>query len=293
MLCLSSTVRTTSKSSWSTRSTVRSYAISVKPGKVLPGKKYPRVFHDKKLFQYTWYTRILNTTHAAPLIFLHHDEFSANRLKKLRKDIRTAALKFDPELKKDANAEPLPEPTLTVVRTGIFGAALRDFPDVNLEQVDVMINDLPGGYAVLSLPILDPPYLNAVLRAMDRSVPLRPPKTPEEIAKEIEEKNADPDQPGRRVKRQRKTLVPDLKVMGALIEGKVLLPDRMREVSKLPNLDTLRAQIVGLLSSPASQLAAVLSEASGGKLARTLEGFKKALEEGEGGAGAGADAPPS
>ena len=50
-------------------------------------------------------------------------------------------------------------------------------------------------------------------------------------------------------------------------------------VAKLPTLDTLRAQLVGLLSAPATQLAMVLSEASGGKLARTLEGLKKSLEE--------------
>jgi hypothetical protein len=37
--------------------------------------------------------------------------------------------------------------------------------------------------------------------------------------------------------------------------------------------------LVGLLSSPATQLAMTLSEASGGRLARTLEGLKKGLEE--------------
>jgi hypothetical protein len=42
-------------------------------------------------------------------------------------------------------------------------------------------------------------------------------------------------------------------------------------------LGMLQAQIVGLLSSPGMQLAAVLSEASGGKLARTLEGLKKSV----------------
>jgi ribosomal protein L10 len=71
-------------------------------------------------------------------------------------------------------------------------------------------------------------------------------------------------------------------VMGALIEGRVFGMEGVRDVSKLPTLDTLRAQIVGLLSSPAVQLAAVLSEASGGKLARTLEGLKKGLEENQG-----------
>ena len=60
-------------------------------------------------------------------------------------------------------------------------------------------------------------------------------------------------------------------------------------VADLSTLDALRAQIVGLLSAPAAQLAMVLSEASGGKLARTLEGFKKSLEPEE----QDGEAPPS
>ncbi|KAJ3998159.1 hypothetical protein F5050DRAFT_1872953 [Lentinula boryana] len=263
----------------SSKTTIRCYAVSLQPGRVLPGKKYPRVFHDKKLFQYNWYTRILNTTDRSPLIFLHRDDFSANRLKKLRRDIQVASQKF---IKKAGEAgEVIEVPTLTVVRSSIFGAALREFPNVSVEEVEKMIDGVAGGYAVLSLPVLDPPLLSAVLRAMDRSVPPRPEKTAEEITKELAEKNADPAQPGRRMKRQRAVPVPDLKVMGALLEGKVLLPARMQEVSKLPPLDTLRAQIVGLLTAPSAQLAAVLSQASGGQLARTLEGFKKALEDGE------------
>jgi ribosomal protein L10 len=94
-----------------------------------------------------------------------------------------------------------------------------------------------------------------------------------------EEKNADPATPGRRMKRQRVVLPPELKVAGALIDGTVFLPEQVRDMSKLPTLDTLRAQIVGLLSAPSSQLAGILSQASGGQLARTLEGFKKGLEE--------------
>ncbi|KAJ4485589.1 hypothetical protein J3R30DRAFT_3440645 [Lentinula aciculospora] len=261
------------------KTTTRFYAILLKPGRTLPGKKYPRVFHDKKLFQYNWYTRILNTTDRAPLIFLHRDDFSANRLKKLRRDIQAASQKF---LKKaEETGETIEAPTLTIVRSSIFGVALREYPNLNLKDVEKMVDGVRGGYAVLSLPVLDPPFLNAVLRAMDRSVPPRPQKTAEEIAKELAEKSADPAQPGRRMKRQRAVLIPDLKVMGALVEGKVLLPARMQEVSKLPTLDTLRAQIVGLLTAPSAQLAAVLNQASGGQLARTLEGFKKALEDGE------------
>ena len=260
----------------------RGYAISVKPPKPLQGKKTPRVFKDKKAFQYNWYSRILKTNTTSPLLLLHYNEFTAQRLKKLRSDIAAAAQKVQPTL-----ASPLPTsspalPTLTVVRTSIFGAALRDLPNINLAEVEKMVDNQSGGFAVLSLPSLHPPQLNAILRAMDRSVPPKPPKTAEEIKQALDEKNADPAQPGRRMKRVRQVRIPGLKLMGAIIENRVFLPRNVQDVSKLPTLDTLRAQIVGLLSAPASQLAAVLSEASGGKLARTLAGLQKGLEESEG-----------
>ncbi|KAF8240793.1 hypothetical protein L208DRAFT_1230673 [Tricholoma matsutake] len=271
-------------------SCTRGYAISVKPPKILPGKQLPRVFKDKKSFQYNWYMRILEDSSNGPLLFLNHKEFSAQRLVKLRQDILVST-RSKPSL---ASPTPVPvpqsEPSLTVIRTSIFGAALRDFPNINLEQVDQMLNGTAGNFAVLSLPKFDPPQLSAILRAMDRGVPMRSPKTPDEIKKELEEKTADPETPGRRVKRMRKILHPELKLVGALIEGHVFLPERVRDVSNFPTLDTLRAQIVGLLSAPATQLAGVLSQASGGRLARTLEGLRKGLEEDASGS-AGAEPP--
>jgi ribosomal protein L10 len=252
----------------------------VKLAKVLPGKHLPRVFKDKKAFQYNWYTKILSASTAAPLIFLHHNDFTVQRLIKLRKDIMIAS-RPTPSLASPTPSPftPQPLPSLTVIRTSIFGAALRDFPNVNLEEVDKLMDGTAGGFAVLSLPTFDPPQLSAILRALDRGVPPRKPKTPEEIKKELEEKNADPATPGRRVKRMRQVVQPELKLVGALIDGRVFFPEGVRDVSKLPTLDTLRAQIVGLLSTPATQLAGVLSEASGGRLARTLEGLRKGLEE--------------
>lgn len=93
------------------------------------------------------------------------------------------------------------------------------------------------------------------------------------------------------MKRIRQVMQPELKLVGALIDGRVFLPQGVRDVSKLPTLDTLRAQIVGLLSAPANQLAGVLSEASGGRLARALEGLRKGLEEDA--SGSNTDSPPS
>ncbi|KAL0951848.1 hypothetical protein HGRIS_008509 [Hohenbuehelia grisea] len=275
----------------------RSYAISVKPPKELPGKRLPRVFSGKKAFQYDWYAKILQTNTDSPLVFLQHNDFSAERLLKLRKDISAATKGPKLSLKSPEPTSTTPEPQshLTVIRSSIFGAVLRDQPGLDLAAVDKLFSDTKGGLAVLSLPTLDPPRLSAILRALDRGFPARPPKTAEEIKKELEEKNADPAMPGRRMKRQKPILHPELKVVGALIDGQVFLPDGVRDVSKLPTLETLRAQIIGLLSAPGNQLAAVLSEASGGKLARTLEGLRQSLEEANKPAAEGTDgaAPPS
>ena len=262
-------------------SSSRHYAISVKPTRQLPGRTKPRTFNGKKAFQYNWYTNVLNESNGGPLLFLNHADFSEQRLVKLRRDIAAAAnLMPRPSLSSPTPAPVAPpQPRLTVIRTAIFGAALRDYPNVSRAEVEKIFEGTSGNFAVLSMPSFDPPLLAAVLRAMEKSVPPRPPKTEEEIKRQLDAKNADPENPGRRMKRQRPILTPDLKVVGALIEGKVFLPERVKDVSKLPTLDTLRAQIVGLLSQPAMQIAALLSEAGGAKLARTLEGLKKSLED--------------
>jgi ribosomal protein L10 len=262
--------------------TARGYAISVQLPKAPKGNTKQRVFKDKKAFQFNWYTRILQTSTKAPVLILHHHDFTAKRLKELRADISTAFRKSSASLSSPRTSPPAfapsLEPTLTVVRTGIFGAALRELPNINLQDVERMINNQAGSFAVLAFPSFYPPQLTAVLRAMDRSVPPKRPKTEEELKQELEAKNADPAQPGKRMKRVRQIRIPELKLMGAILENRVFLPSGVKDISKLPTLDTLRAQVVGLLSSPASHFVAILSEASGGKLVRTLEGFKQSME---------------
>src|SRR6266581_642815 len=81
-----------------TPSKTRGYAISVKPSRPLPGRTTPRVFKEKKAFQYNWYTRILKSNTSSPLLILYHDDFTAQRLKKLRSDIAVASQKAQPSL---------------------------------------------------------------------------------------------------------------------------------------------------------------------------------------------------
>ncbi|KAJ3484510.1 hypothetical protein NLI96_g5597 [Meripilus lineatus] len=261
--------------------------ISVVPPVVYPKKTTPRIYSERKTYLYNQYTRLFQDSSSAPLIFLQHTDFSIPRLIQLRSDIATAARRHatpPPSLKTPSPgaAPPEPElPTLTIIRTSLFGVALRDFSPIDVKKSRDIANLVTGGLAVLRLPNLNPPQLQAIIKAMSRSVPPRKPKTPEEL--EQAKKDAEAAfVPGRRPKRQRPVPVPDLKVVGALIEGRVFKAEGVQDVAKLPSLDTLRAQVVGLLSAPATQLAMVLSEASGGKLARTLEGLKKGLEEGQG-----------
>jgi ribosomal protein L10 len=260
----------------------RSYALSVEPSRVYPRKPVPRPYSEKKTLRYNQYTRILEASTHTPLIFLQHTNFTAERFIRLRRDIVTASDRARASNATDGALHPashFASPTLTVIRTGIFGVALREFAAVPVEESSKLAGWLNGPLAVLSLPSLLPPQLHAILRAMDRAVPPKKPKTQEQLAKELEEKNADPVTPGRRIKRQRPVLAPELKVVGALIEGRIFSAVGLQTVATLPSLDTMRAQLVGLLGMPSMQLVRVLGDAGGGKLVRLLEGLKLSLEE--------------
>ena len=263
----------------------RSYSVSVKPPRVYEKKPSPRVYSEKKTFLYNQYLRLFESTVQSPLIFLQHNKFSVSRLIKLRKDIAQAASRHATSPPSLANPGPNPIqvtptlPTLSVIRTSLFGVALRDFAPIDAKTSEEIAQTVQGGLAVLSLPVFNPPQLQAILRALARSAPKLKPPTPEELKQAAALAAQDPPNPGRRVKRSRKVLEPELMLMGALIEGRVFKAEGVNEVAKLPTFGTLHAQIVGLLSTPGMQLAAVLSEASGGKLARTLEGLKKSLED--------------
>jgi len=265
----------------------RSYSVSVKQPRVYENKPSPRVYSEKKTFLYHQYLRLFESTAQSPLIFLQHNKFSVPRLIKVRKEIAQVASRHATPPPSLANPGPNPVhsttptlPTLSIIRTSLFGVALRDFAPIDAKTSEEIAQTVQGGLAVLSLPDLNPPQLRAVLRALERSAPRPKPPTAEELRQAAAREAQDPPNPGRRVKRSRTVHEPELALVGALIEGRVFKADGVNEVARLPTLGTLHAQIVGLLSSPGAQLAAVLSEASGGKLARTLEGLKKSLEEG-------------
>ncbi|MCS7060058.1 MAG: 50S ribosomal protein L10 [Anaerolineae bacterium] len=54
------------------------------------------------------------------------------------------------------------------------------------------------------------------------------------------------------------------KIVGGVLAGAALNAERVKELATMPSLDTLRAQLIGLLSAPASGLVSVLNAAIGG-----------------------------
>lgn len=66
-------------------------------------------------------------------------------------------------------------------------------------------------------------------------------------------------------------------VKGGMSDGQFLTSASVEAISQLPSQEVLRAQLLGILSRPASQLATLLSE-SGVRLARVLDSRKFQLE---------------
>jgi large subunit ribosomal protein L10 len=67
-------------------------------------------------------------------------------------------------------------------------------------------------------------------------------------------------------------------VKGGVTDGQFLSADGVEAISQLPNREVLRAQLLGLLSRPATQMASMLAE-SGVRLARLLDSRKSQLEQ--------------
>jgi len=57
-----------------------------------------------------------------------------------------------------------------ILQSSVFGAALRDFTSISKDAGQQIACLVQGGLAVLALPDMDPPQLNAVLRTLERTV---------------------------------------------------------------------------------------------------------------------------
>ncbi len=65
-----------------------------------------------------------------------------------------------------------------------------------------------------------------------------------------------------------------LKIIGGVLNGKVLSSKDIEALSKLPPLEELRAKILGIISTPATRVAGIL-QAPAGQLARVFSAYGK------------------
>jgi large subunit ribosomal protein L10 len=147
---------------------------------------------------------------------------------------------------------------LTIARTGLLGPAVHSAQPEGAR----LTQHLDGQTALVTVPTLSPKYISGVLSAID---------------KVIKKAQKDPGNDKTKVVKQ-----PAFTLVAGVLEGNRLFEaDAIRDVSKLPELSTLHAQLVGLLESPGRQLVGVLSQAGGGALVRTLQGLEQGLKDKE------------
>jgi large subunit ribosomal protein L10 len=63
-------------------------------------------------------------------------------------------------------------------------------------------------------------------------------------------------------------------ILGGALGAQTLNPDGIKALAELPSLETLRAQLLGLIQTPATRIAGVL-QAPGSQLARVFSAFAK------------------
>lgn len=63
-----------------------------------------------------------------------------------------------------------------------------------------------------------------------------------------------------------------LKVVGGIVDGKLLTVSEIDQLAKLPSMDELRSKLIGILQAPATKIAGVL-EAPASGLARVLKSY--------------------
>lgn len=229
-----------------------------------------RTYGDRKSHLHHQYARLLQSNDV--LLLVRYDNVKVNMLDKLRRDIVTLGLKSSPKTILSPSASTPPPAAVTVIRPGVFTASLRTrFDEATVQRA---AKTLRGSYALISARELNPPQLAQLIRLVDRAAP------PSKAGDQAPPPRRGPVNPDDLEDAPPKVKAPpSIRLVAGVLEDKFFMVEDLVNVSKLPTLQTLHAQIVGLLSAPAAKLSQVLGAAAGGDLLRALRGFEKGLEE--------------
>ncbi|SCV72925.1 BQ2448_6850 [Microbotryum intermedium] len=214
----------------------------------------------RKQLLYALHANLLTSNEV--VLFLRQADFTAQEYNTLRTQL--AALPTTTS-GKDTKGRDL-KYTLTVLRPGLLSALLRDPTLVESIEATFLGQDshTKGALSVLTAKTFDPPTLKGVLKLVDTYSALPSANQPPADA------GANDGSPQEAKER--------LRILSALAESKAIEHERVKDLGQLPSLDTLRAQLVGLLSSSAGRIVGVLG-ARADEVKRTLQGFHLGLQE--------------
>lgn len=235
---------------------VRTYATTTKIPKHFAYQDKRKGFSERKTFLFIKYQRMMRENEL--VVLFHAENLNVKLLSEIRRQVSHIKVP-DADL---ARLEALnhgapwtwPASAFTMARTGLLRPVCRRD---TAESIQALEPYLHGQMAMLTCPVLSPEYVGKVLRAIERPVTA--------AANDVDPKS--------------EKKAPLLRPLVAVAErARVIDAKSLPAFTQLPNLATLRAQLVGLLSSPGTQLAGILSQAGGGELAATLEARRRDLE---------------
>ena len=235
---------------------VRTYATTTKIPKHFAYQDKRKGFSERKTFLFNKYQRMMRENEL--VVLFHAENLNVKLLSEIRRQVSHIKVP-DADL---ARLEALnhgapwswPASAFTMARTGLLRPVCRRD---TAESIQALEPYLHGQMAMLTCPVLSPEYVGKVLRAIERPVTA--------AANDVDPKS--------------EKKAPLLRPLVAVAErARVIDAKSLPAFTQLPNLATLRAQLVGLLSAPGTQLAGVLSQAGGGELAATLEARRRDLE---------------
>lgn len=254
---------------WKVPTCIRAYASATPVGvrKRIHHRPKNRVYGARKSHLHDQYAHLLENNDV--LLFVRYDNVNVNTLGKMRREV---ASKTSPNtlLSPSPRSFASSSAAVTFIRPGVFTASLRTKFDE--DTVQRAVKTLQGSYALISTRELNPPQLAKIIRLVNRVVPPSkdaPPPARRGPANPDDLEEAPPKQKA----------APSIKLVAGVVDDKFFPLDDLIAISKLPTLQTLHAQIAGLLSAPAAKLGQILGAAAGGNLLRTLQGFEKGLEE--------------
>lgn len=235
---------------------VRTYATTTKIPKHFAYQDKRKGFSERKTFLFNKYQRMMRENEL--VVLFHAENLNVKLLSEIRRQVSHIKVPDADFARLEAlnHGAPWtwPASAFTMARTGLLRPVCRRD---TAESIQALEPYLHGQMAMLTCPVLSPEYVGKVLRAIERPVTA--------AANDVDPKS--------------EKKAPLLRPLVAVAErARVIDAKSLPAFTQLPNLATLRAQLVGLLSSPGTQLAGVLSQAGGGELAATLEARRRDLE---------------